>query len=270
MEINLASNLKLLRKQRKMSQEEVAQELGLTRSSYSGYENGVAEPGIENLVKMGHFYRIPLDDLLKKDMNELSESDWQAIEKGVYADVKGRKLRVLTSMITEENEDVIEMIPQKASAGYTLGYADPDYIKVLPTFQLPFLKKDRKYRSFPISGDSMPPVSSGSHVIAEYVQNWETLKNNHPYIIITKEEGIVFKIVNKLSGKENVIQLSSTNPVYEPYLLDVNEIIEVWKFVNYISHSLPEVQISENDLLKSIKGIQKQVNEMKSYLKKEY
>ena len=270
MEIYLASNLKLLRKYRKKSQEDVAQELGLTRSSYSGYENGVAEPGIENLVKMSKFYRIPLDDLLKRDLEELTESDWEAIEKGVYADVKGRKLRVLTAMVSETNDEVIEMIPQKASAGYTLGYADPDYIKVLPTFQLPFLKKDKKYRSFPISGDSMPPVSAGSYVVAEYIQNWETLKNNHPYIIITKEEGIVFKIVNKIPGKENVIQLSSTNPLYEPYLLDINEVIEVWKFVNYISHDLPEVTISENDLLKSVKGIQRQVNEIRSYIKKDY
>ena len=269
MEIYLSSNLKLLRKNRKKSQEDVAQELGLTRSSYSGYENGVAEPGIENLVKMSKFYRIPLDDLLKKNMDDLTESDWEAIEKGVYADVKGRKLRVLTSMVSEANDEVIEMIPQKASAGYTLGYADPDYIKVLPTFQLPFLKKDKKYRSFPISGDSMPPVSPGSYVVAEYIQNWETIKNNHPYIIITKEEGIVFKIVNKIPGRENFIQLSSTNPMYEPYLLDINEVIEIWKFVNYISHDLPEVTISENDLLKSVKSIQKQVNEMRTFMQKD-
>ncbi|RYM34733.1 helix-turn-helix domain-containing protein [Brumimicrobium glaciale] len=270
MQIYLSSNLKLLRKNRKKSQEDVAQELGLTRSSYSGYENGVAEPGIENLVKMSKFYRIPLDDLLKKNMVDLTESDWEAIEKGVYADVKGRKLRVLTAMVSETNDDVIEMIPQKASAGYTLGYADPDYIKVLPTFQLPFLKKDKKYRSFPISGDSMPPVSPGSYVVAEYIQNWESIKNNHPYIIITKEDGIVFKIVNKVPGREHFIQLSSTNPMYEPYMLDINEVIEIWKFVNYISHDLPEVTISENDLLKSVKSIQNQVNEMKSLMQKNF
>lgn len=269
MNIYLASNLKLLRKHKKKSQDDVAKALELTRSSYSGYENGVAEPGIENLIKLSQFYRIPMDDLLKKNFEDLTENDWEAIAKGVYADIKGRKLRVLTSMVSESNDEVIEMVPQKASAGYTLGYADPDYLKVLPTFQLPFLEKDKKYRSFPISGDSMPPVSPGSHVVAEYVQNWETLKNNHPYIIITKDDGIVFKVVNKIPGKEDVIQLSSTNPLYEPYLLNINEVIEVWKFVNYISHDLPEVTISEDDLLKSVKGIQKQVNELKSYISRE-
>ncbi|MEX1191234.1 MAG: helix-turn-helix domain-containing protein [Brumimicrobium sp.] len=269
MSIYLSSNLKLLRKNRKMSQEDVAQKLDFTRSSYSGYENGVAEPSVDNLVKLSNYFKIPLDDMIKKDLSILSEIEWEAIKKGVYVDVKGQKLRILTANISADNEEVIEMIPEKARAGYTLGYADPDYIKVLPTFQLPFLKKDRKYRSFPISGDSMPPVSSGSHVIGEYVQNWETIKNGKPYIVITKEDGIVFKIINKVNEREDIYQLSSTNPMYKPYFVNVNDIIEVWKFVNYIASDLPEVSIPENDLIKSVRGIQNQVNELKNFIQKE-
>lgn len=269
MSIYLSSNLKLLRKNRKMSQEDVAQKLDFTRSSYSGYENGVAEPGIENLVKLSNYFKIPLDDMIKKNLSILSEIEWEAINKGVYVDVKGQKLRILTASVSEQNEEVIEMIPEKARAGYTLGYADPDYIKILPTFQLPFLKKDRKYRSFPITGDSMPPVSSGSHVVGEYLQNWETIKNGKPYIVITKEDGIVFKIINRVGNREDIFQLSSTNPMYEPYFVNVNDIIEIWKFVNYISGDLPEVSISENDLIKSVRGIQNQVNELKNYIQKD-
>lgn len=269
MDVLLSSNLKLLRKNRQLSQEEVAKKMDLTRSSYSGYENGVAEPGIENMIKMSNFYKLPLDDLLKRDLNELSTSDWESIEKGVYADVKGRRLRVLTSIVSQENDDMIELIPQKASAGYTLGYADPDYLKVLPTFQLPFLDKGRKYRSFPISGDSMPPVSSGSQVIAEYVQNWNTIKNNHPYIVVTKDDGIVFKLVYRFPDKVNMLQLVSTNPLYKPYFIEINDIIEVWKFVNYIAFDIPEVTVSDDDLLKSVKNIQREVNELKIYIKKD-
>jgi len=269
MSIYLSSNLKSLRKNRKMSQEDVAQKLQFTRSSYSGYENGVAEPSVENLVKLSNYFKIPLDDMIKKDLSILSETEWEAINKGVYVDVKGHKLRILTASVSEQNEEVIEMIPEKARAGYTLGYADPDYIKVLPTFQLPFLKKDRKYRSFPISGDSMPPVSSGSQVIGEYLQNWDTIKNGKPYIVITKEDGIVFKIINRVSGRADVLQLSSTNPMYKPYFVNVNDIIEIWKFVNYISDDLPEVSIPENDLLKSVRGIQNQVNELRNYIQKD-
>ena len=269
MSIFLSSNLKLLRKNRKFSQEEVSKLLKLTRSSYSGYENGVAEPGLENLIKLSTFYKIPLDDLLKKDLSKLSAVEWESIENGVYVDIKGQKLRVLTASVSQENEEVIEMIPEQARAGYTLGYADPEYIRVLPTFQLPFLKKDRKYRSFPISGDSMPPVSEGSHVIGEYVQNWETIKDGQPCIVVTKDDGIVFKILNRVSNKRDKFQLLSTNPVYAPYIVDVNSIIEIWQFVNYISHDLPEVTFGESDLIQTVKGIQKQVNELSVIIKQD-
>ena len=260
----IASNLKLLRKKRGLSQEEVSKKVGLTRSSYSGYENGVAEPGIATLIVLSDFYKVPIDDMLRKDFSNCSDKEWESIIKGVYKDVRGTNLRVLTASVSEDNEEVIEMIPEKARAGYTLGYADPDYIKVLPTFNLPFLSKNKKYRSFPISGDSMPPVSEGSHVIGEYVQNWETIRDGKPYIVVTKDEGIVFKIIHRVQGKGDVFQLSSTNPIYAPYLVKVNDIIEVWKFINYISHDLPDFQLPENDISKTIRALQQEVHNLKN------
>ena len=266
--MKLGANLKLLRKRFKKSQEDVSSDLGLTRSSYSGYENGVAEPNMETVLKLSDYYKIPVDELIRRDFNELKESEWETIESGIYSDVKGSKLRVLTSLVDSENNDLIELIPEKARAGYAMGYSDPDYIKVLPTFSLPFLSKDRKYRSFPIKGDSMPPVSEGSYVVGEFVQNWNTIKSGTPYIVVTKEEGIVFKIVNNLLATEKSFQLCSTNPMYPPYMVHANDVLEMWKFVNYIASELPEVTITDNDLLKSVKGIQKEVSEMKSMLRK--
>ena len=265
--MHLRSNLKILRKSRGLSQEEVAKKLDTTRSSYSGYENGVAEPSIQRLIEICDFYRIPLDDILKRDLSALSPDEIENISKGRFLDVRGSKLRVLTAQVSENNDEVIEMIPQKARAGYTMGYADPEYIKVLPTFNLPFLSKNKKYRSFPIAGDSMPPVSNGSHVIGEYIQNWELIKDGKPYIVVTKDDGIVFKIINRIENVSHAIQLSSTNPIYEPYIVNYNDIIEVWQFVNYISNDLPEVQIPENVLINSVKGLQREVHELKNFMR---
>lgn len=262
--MHIGNNLKLLRKRKGRSQGEVAEDLELTRSSYSGYENNVALPGIEVVVQFSDYFGVSTDDLLKEDFSSFSEKKWETIEKGLHTDVKGSKLRVLTSMVNEENEDLIELIPQKASAGYTAGYADPDYLKVLPTFHLPFLAKDRKYRSFPIKGDSMPPVVEGSFVVAEFVQNWMSIRNGTPCIVVTKNDGIVFKIVHNLLSSEQSFQLCSTNPFYEPYVVHGNEILEMWKFVNYISPELPEVRWDDNDLSKSIKALEKEVHALKN------
>lgn len=265
--MGVGANLKLLRNRLKKSQEEVANDLGLTRSSYSGYENNVAQPNLESLILFSDYYKVSIDDLVRKDFSKYKESDWNKIDQGLHVDLKGQKLRVLTSMVNEENEDLIELIPQKASAGYTSGYADPDYLKVLPTFHLPFLSKDRKYRSFPIKGDSMPPVVEGSFVVAEFVQNWMSIRNGTPCIVVTKDDGIVFKVVHNLLSSEQSFQLCSTNPFYEPYVVHANKILEIWKFVNYISPELPEVRLDDNDLSQSLKTLQKEVHELKEMMK---
>lgn len=265
--MEVGKNLKLLRNRLKKSQEEVATELGLTRSSYSGYENNVAQPNIESLLLFGDYFKVSIDDLLRKDFSSFKESDWEKFENGMNADVKGAKLRILTTVVNQDNEELIELIPLKASAGYTAGYADPDYLKVLPTFHLPFLSKDRKYRSFPIKGDSMPPVVEGSYVVAEFIQNWMSIRSGTPCIVVTKDDGIVFKVVHNLLSSEQSFQLCSTNTFYEPYKVHANDIIEMWKFVNYISPELPEIRIDDNDLSKSLRSLQNEVSQLKTMMK---
>ncbi|MBB77844.1 MAG: DNA-binding protein [Crocinitomicaceae bacterium] len=264
----VGKNLKLLRKRAKKSQEDLAKELGLTRSSYSGYENNVAQPNIESLMLISDYFKVSIDELVRNDFEKYNNSDWKKVDQGFSIDIEGKKLRVLTTIVNDKNEDLIEHVPVKASAGYTTGYADPDYLKVLPTFHLPFLSRDRKYRSFPIKGDSMPPVVEGSFVVGEFVQNWMSISNGTPCVIITKDEGVVFKVIHNLLESKQSFQLSSTNTFYEPYYVHVNDILEIWKFVNYISPELPDVRLDDNNLSKSINTVQKELHELKSMINK--
>ena len=150
-------------------------------------------------------------NFLRIDLGNISELQLSELEKGYDIDLTGRGLRVLATTINEENEENIELVAVSAKAGYRNGYADPDFIKVLPTFQMPFLSKDRKYRSFQISGDSMPPVSNGAFVTAEYLANWTMIKDGYPYIVVTKDDGIVFKNVYNHIKKNKSLLLVSTN-----------------------------------------------------------
>jgi transcriptional regulator with XRE-family HTH domain len=260
----IGENLKLLRKIRKISQEELATELNLTRSSYSGYENGVAEPNLENLIRFSEYFNISLDKLVKVDLNKLSENEWEKINRGIEGDLDGKHVRILALTVDQDNNDNIELVSNQARAGYTTGFSDPEYISVLPTFNLPFLKKDRKYRTFPIKGDSMPPVSDGSYVVAEYVENWNTVKDGFPYIVVTLDDGIVFKNVYKRGSDSQTFQLCSTNPLYKPYEVHANEIVEVWKFLNYISSDMPSVSFKESELTKAILDLQTDVKHLKN------
>jgi transcriptional regulator with XRE-family HTH domain len=256
-------NLKNLRKRTGKSQEELSSDINLTRSTYSGYENGVAEPSIHTLIQIADYYKIDLNTLVRKDFSQFNERDWEACFSKLKTDVQGKNIRVLTTIVDNNEEELIELIPLKASAGYTAGYADSDYLKVLPTFNLPFLSKNKKYRSFPISGDSMPPVSDGSFVVGEFIQNWTTLPNGTPCIVVTKNEGIVFKFIYNYLKERESIQLVSTNPLFKPYFVHADEIIEVWKFVNYIASDIPEIKIDEDNLKKTLINLQKEISEIK-------
>ncbi|OIQ27086.1 MAG: hypothetical protein BM555_06245 [Crocinitomix sp. MedPE-SWsnd] len=260
----IGDNLKLLRKRKKVSQEEIASDLGLTRSSYSGYENGVAEPNLLTLMKFSEYYNLSLDKLIKRDLAKVTDAEWDKIDKGIDADVEGKNVRIIAMTVDGDNNDNIELVSEKARAGYTTGFSDPEFISVLPTFQLPFLKKDRKYRTFPIKGDSMPPVSDGSYVVAEYVDNWSNIKDGYPHIVITLDDGIVFKNVFKRLSDNQSFQLCSTNPMYEPYEVHANNIVEMWKFVNYISSDVPTQEFKESELTAAILDLQKDVKHLKN------
>jgi transcriptional regulator with XRE-family HTH domain len=140
-------NIKLLRGRRGRSQEETAIALDVKRSSWSGYENGSAEPSLDLLVRFSGYFKVGLDKLLKDDLTLLSESQLGILERGGDVDLNGRRLRVLATTVDRGDRENIELVNHKAKAGYALGYADPEYISVLPTFQMPFLSRDRKYRT---------------------------------------------------------------------------------------------------------------------------
>lgn len=228
-----AENLKFLRKRRKKSQVDLASELGLTRTTLSGYEKNV-QPPFRTLIKISEYFNISLDALIKYKIENLSEFQLSQIEKGFDVDITGSKLRLLTISVDKQGKENIEMVPVKAQAGYTNSYGDLDFIAGLPKFKLPFLPENKTYRSFQIKGDSMLPVPEGSWVTCSFIENWELIKDGSACIVVTKDEGIVFKLVYKKLNHAKFLLVSS-NRAYSPYEIHVNQVAEIWKFETYNS-----------------------------------
>lgn len=261
-----SKNIKMLRKRKQFTQDEVSQDLSMKRSTLSGYENEVAHPNMQALVALSDYFNVSIDTLIKVELNKLAESQMNQLERGFDVFIKGSKLRILTTTVGDDNEENIELVAEKAKAGYTSGYADPEYIKVLPTFRLPFLSKQKKYRTFQISGDSMFPIPDGAYVTGEYVQNWNTIKDKGAYIILTLDDGIVFKVLENKIKTENKFHLHSLNSLYEPYDLLVTEIREVWRFVNYISSEMPEANEMRQDIAQSLDSLRREVKQIQTKL----
>jgi transcriptional regulator with XRE-family HTH domain len=259
-----ASNIKFLRKRRGRTQDDVAVALNLKRSTLSGYENGVAQPGIDILVSFSRYFNLSIDTMLKIDLQLLSESQLGELERGYDAYIKGSNLRVLATTVNSDNLENIELVPEKAKAGYATGYADPEFIGELPRFRLPFLSDKRKYRTFQLKGDSMLPIPDGSWVTGEFVQDWREIISGKAYVIFTINDGIVFKVVENNLTTDGKLVLYSLNPVYEPYEVHINEVKEIWKFVNFISSELPDPILPEKQLFQAVATMKNDLERIKA------
>ena len=170
---------------------------------------------------------------------------------------------MLATSVSADNEENVEVVPAAARAGYAAGYADPEFIASLPHMSLPFLSPQRKYRAFPVMGDSMPPVAQGSYVVGEYAADWNTLHKGQFAIVVTREDGIVFKKIYP-DFREGKITLSSTNQIYEPYEVSVGDIAEIWAFVAYISQSVIESALSQGQMEEIIAELRRDVSALKN------
>ena len=228
-----SQNLRFLRSKmsEKTSQEKLAELINIKKPTLGSYESGRAEPKYADLIEIAEFFKVEVDELLKEDLS-----------KRLLGMANKPKLRILATTVDSNNEENIEMVPVKALAGYTASYDDVEFIQELPTFQVPFLPRDKKYRVFPIKGESMLPLQPGSLVFAEYVEDWTAIKDGTICIVVTREDGVVLKQVINHLAERKVLILNSTNKTYDPYPILGSEIQEIWKFAGYFHSDFPNAE----------------------------
>jgi hypothetical protein len=99
--------------------------------------------------------------------------------------------------------------------------------------------KQGTYRGFEIKGDSMLPLQSGTIIIGEYQENWADVKIGETYVIISKNDGVVYKRAGNKYKENRKLKLISDNPVYDPYEISAEDVLEIWKAKAYISTHMP-------------------------------
>lgn len=77
MNIEIANRLVKLRKEKNLSQEALANELGISRQAISKWERAEASPDTDNLIQLAKLYNMSLDDLLKTDQEEFESGHKQ-------------------------------------------------------------------------------------------------------------------------------------------------------------------------------------------------
>ncbi len=245
-----------------LTQEQMSVQVGIKRSLLGAYEEGRADPRISNLLKFAEIFNLPVDQLISYDLTK-NPSSVEAAAPQKPAD----NLRVLSITVDKSDKENIELVPQKAAAGYLNGYADPEYIEELPRFQLPMLPGNATYRAFEISGDSMLPLRSGTIVIGQYLEDIASLKNGKTYVLVTRDEGIVYKRVYKYSDNRELFCLASDNRQYSTYDVNGKDFLEIWEAKAFISTELPdpddEGEITLKKLAEIVLDLQQEIIKLK-------
>lgn len=239
-------NLKYLRKLRGWTQEEFANKLRIKRSLLGAYEEERAEPRIDVLEVVCDMFKLTLDDILRKDLSD---------NKGNYL-AKRRAMKLVSG------RPDIPFVPIKAAAGYLAGFEDPEFIDELNTFTLPMLTGGN-YRAFEIVGDSMLPTPSGSVIVGEKLENLDDVKNNIACIVVSRNEGIVYKRVQKNGRQKNKLTLVSDNPVFHPYTVNAEEVLEMWQAQVVISRTNSQNRWDMSQLATVVSDLQQQVTSLK-------
>jgi len=241
-------NLKYLRKLRGWTQEEFANKLGIKRSLIGAYEEERADPRLDVLEIISEIFKVSLDELLLKDLSEIKGANYLA---------KRRQMKMMSA-----DRNVIHFVPVKATAGYLAGYADSEFIDELNTFTLPMLAGG-SYRAFEIIGDSMMPTPSGSVIVGEKIENLDSVKNNAAYIVVSKNEGIVYKRVVKNNKNKNKLTLVSDNPAFQPYQVQTADVLEMWQAQAVINKVTQHQRWDVDSLVNLVSNLQDQVSSLK-------
>ena len=119
------------------------------------------------------------------------------------------------------------------------------------------------YRAFEIIGDSMLPTPSGSVIVGEKVDNLDEVKNNAACIVISRNEGIVYKRVQKNGRLKNKLTLVSDNPSFHPYTVNAEEVLEMWQAQVVISRANTQNRWDMAQLANVVSDLQQQVTSLK-------
>jgi transcriptional regulator with XRE-family HTH domain len=252
----ISENIKYLRKQKGLTQQQFADAMEIKRSLVGAYEEERADPKYDLLQKFSEYFELSIDELINETIND----KWKK-----KPNLSASNVRVLSITVDKDDNENIELVPVKASAGYLNGYADPEFVGALPKFSLPMFRSGT-FRAFEIKGDSMLPLSSGSVIISEYVENWNDLKIGETAVVVSKNEGVVYKRMGSKLKQDKGLKLVSDNPIYDPYYVPAEDILEIWKAKAFISTDLP--QPTPEPTMESLTTMMSQMQRSISELKK--
>ena len=131
-------------------------------------------------------------------------------------------------------------IKNSAVKEYLANCQKVDYLRSLPTISLPFITSD-KSRAFDMGNDF--PMQN-SIVVGSGISDWTDVQDGKFYILVTPQQGVIYRRVYNQVKIKGALLLSSDNPTISSFEISIKDVVEIWEVNSFISQQLPEPHIS--------------------------
>lgn len=222
----LSSNIKYLRKERKVSQQEIGDAIGVSYNAVSNYENGKFFPGADVLVKLCAYFNISADDLLLKDL------------------ASGAETEVFESAQFEKGNNVL--VPLSAQEEY-VGKWSKKFIRELTYVNVPGVEGDA--RTFEVSGNGMNPILLQGDFAACTVSSPAQVQSGKIYAIVTSQK-IHWGYIQVQHERLQCIPANTDE--HEAYFIPETDVREVWEVQRRITGHLVEPALSMEARLRTV------------------
>ena len=99
--MKFGDNLKNIRKSKKMSQEQLAEKVNVSRQAVSKWENGEAYPEMNNILQLCKIFNCKINDIVHTDMSDISSLDKEIIMNVVkFNEKKQSHVKGLSNVIS--------------------------------------------------------------------------------------------------------------------------------------------------------------------------
>ena len=204
--------LKARRKELKMTQKDIADQLGISYQAYSAWERGVKEPSKEKVQRLEQILRVPKGYFTEIEIVRLYNA---LSDKG-----KNQVLEYTRNLVQEESRKVITIsenlyeyhVYEKMSAGIGASvYDDRDYDTVYFNEELA-----HDFASW-VSGDSMEPKYQNGSVALIRETGFDY--DGAVYAVVCNSQTYIKRVYREEHG----LRLVSINPKYEDIFISYDE-----------------------------------------------
>jgi len=246
----IGKNIKKIRTVRKLSQQQFSELFSLSRTSVGAYEEERAEPKVETLIQIAHYFGLSIDVILTK---ELSVNDLYNI------DVLNQRLDKAHNIKEPKERKAIgtgvPIVSVKKYVEYIVNHKNKDFLANLDRVNVPLDAKG-VMRAFEMNGSEMEYHQHGLHHgdILMCTQSTADKIVVDQILVIMTEKQITIRRVELCDKK--AIKLVSDDPNYPAVDIDPKDVLEYWHVKGKYSTYLNPPKLVEEKLLRLEKRLE--------------